>query len=474
MSSASNPDHVVAVVFADAALIIVVSTLFARAVRRYRQPVVIGEILAGLALGPSLLGLLPGDLPGRLFPTDVRPHLSVLAQFGLVLFMFVVGFEHDLGHVRRAGRVTAAMSASSIILPFGFGLGAAAALHPWHHSIDGHPVRTLPFLLFLGTALSITALPVLARILVERRMNDSPIGRMSLTCAIIGDAVAWCMLAVVVAIVKSHGPGAFLRMIGELAGLVATLSLVVAPAARAALARVSLRTDERTRTSTILSFVVVGVLLSAWATAEIGLHPVFGAFAFGAVLPRDSVARAAPNLSLDVERLGIILLPLFFVTAGLSVNLRTLGARGLVEILLITAVACGGKAVGAGGAALASGLGRGGSAVFATLMNTRGLTEIVVAQIGLDLKVLDRTTFTALVVMAVFTTAATGPLLNRLASAPWAVAHGWLPSDGAAVGGIPSGRPPLRDAPATIDLLDTPKMDAELDEAVRTIRRADR
>ncbi|MCM3921998.1 cation:proton antiporter [Frankia sp. AiPs1] len=414
MAAAPHADHVVAVVFADAALIIALSAVFAQVARRCRQPVVIGEILAGLALGPSLLGLLPGDLPRTLFPPDIRPYLNILSQLGLVLFMFVVGYDHDLGDIRRRGGLTTALTAASILVPFGSGIGAAAILHPWHRSVDGKAVDLLPFALFLGTAMSITALPVLARILTERQMAGDAVGRMALTCAVIGDAIGWCTLAVVVAVVNASGPWGFLRMVGELAGLVAVLAVVVAPLARVLAQRAAARADPRSVGPALLTFAVVGLLICSWATAEIGLHPVFGAFAFGTALPRSSLGRLAPDLGLNIERFGVILLPVFFVAAGLSVDLGAVDGRGLLEILLIVAVAFVAKLIGAGGAAALSGLGRRGATTFAVLMNTRGLTEIVVAQIGLDMGVLDETTFTALVVMALLTTAATSPLLDRL------------------------------------------------------------
>ncbi|WP_261568145.1 cation:proton antiporter [Frankia gtarii] len=434
--AASRADHVVAVVFADAALIIALSAGFAQVARRCRQPAVIGEIVAGLALGPSLLGLLPGDLPKTLFPPDIRPYLNILSQLGLVLFMFVVGYEHDLGDVRRRGRLTISLAGASILVPFGGGVGVAAVLHPWHRDVDGKAVGLLPFALFLGTAMAITALPVLARILTERRMAGDPVGRMALTCAVIGDAIGWCTLAVVVAVVNSSGPWGFLRMVGELAALLAALAGVVAPLARVLAQRAAARADPRSVAPALLTCAVVGLLSCAWATAEIGLHPVFGAFAFGAALPRSSIGRLAPDLGVDLGRFGAILLPVFFVSAGLSVDLGAMGGRGLLEILLIVAVAFAAKIIGAGGAAALSGSGRRRSATFAVLMNTRGLTEIVVARIGLDMDVLDETTFTALVVMALLTTAATGPLLDRLGIP--------VPS----VAPIPATRSPLLEAAA--------------------------
>ena len=197
-------------VFLDIAIVIVVARLMGRLFVRLRQPAVIGEILGGIVLGPSVLGLLPGNLPQLLFPADVRPHLTVIAQLGLVLFMFIVGLEVDLRLIQSRRRVATTVSLSSIALPFGLGAALAVVLYPAHSVAgpDAHTVPPLAFALFLGAAMSITAFPVLARILTERRMHRTPVGVLALACAAIDDVVAWSLLAVVVAVaVRRHARG---------------------------------------------------------------------------------------------------------------------------------------------------------------------------------------------------------------------------------------------------------------------------
>ena len=222
-------------VFLDIALVIVVARLMGRLFVRLRQPAVVGEILGGIVLGPSLLGLLPGNLPQVLFPADVRPHLTVIAQLGLVLFMFIVGLEVDLRLIQSRRRVATAVSLSSIALPFGLGAALAVALYP-AHSVAGPDGRTVPplaFALFLGSAMSITAFPVLARILTERRMQRTPVGVLALACAAIDDVVAWSLLAVVVAVAVGGTLGGF----GTILLLTAVYALVMVVVVRPLLVR---------------------------------------------------------------------------------------------------------------------------------------------------------------------------------------------------------------------------------------------
>lgn len=425
MSPTSRADHIVAVVFVDVAILLMVSSLASRLARRCGQPAVIGEIVAGLVLGPSLLGLLPGDLTTWLIPLSARPYLNVLAQLGLVLFMFVVGYELEPGHLHGSKRLAAAVTTASISVPFGLGVAAAVLVYPFHHTAGGRPVGMVPLCLFVGTALSVTAFPVLARMLAERRIQTSQLGLLALACAAIGDVVAWCMLTVVVTVAASSGPWGVVRMLGEAAAFVVVLVTVMGPGTRWFLARTrragaagtARGRTTRTKDSGVLALVVIGLLLCSWATAEIGLHPVFGAFAFGAALPRRDLDPLAPDLVGTVNRMSAVLLPIFFVVTGLSVDLAHIGLNGLWELALIVCVACLGKIAGAGGAARLCGVDARQSAALGVLMNTRGLTEMVILNIGLEMKVLDGPLFSALVLMAVVTTVMTGPLINRLVPA---------------------------------------------------------
>lgn len=412
MSDTSHTtEWIVGVVFGDLALLLLLSTVLAVVARWCRQPAVIGEIVAGIALGPSLLGLFSPGLPELLFPTEVRPYLSVLAQLGLVLFMFGVGYDLDGAELRRQGRAAALVSAASIALPFGLGAGVALVLYPAHDVVDGEPVSRLALALFLGAAMSITAFPVLARILAERGMQRNRIGTLALGCAAINDLVAWCLLAGVVAIVAAGGAAG---LAGTLAGSAAFLVAVVAVLRPAVRRLVHSTWITRQSRSLLMVLAVVGTLACAAATTRIGLHPVFGAFALGVVVPRRELEQVVPGLGTTMEQMSAVLLPVFFIVTGLNVDLRSLGSDGLIALALVVPVACLGKFAGAAGAARLAGFAPRQSAAVGLLMNARGLTELIILSIGLELGVLDTGLFTVMVIMALVTTVMTGPLLDAV------------------------------------------------------------
>ncbi|WP_328929084.1 cation:proton antiporter [Streptomyces sp. NBC_00190] len=392
------------------AVLLAVAYVFSRLAQRFHQPVVMGEIVAGIALGPSLLGLLPGDLSHLFFPPAVRPFLQVIAQLGLVLFMFGVGYRLEIAHLRGAGRQVTAVSLGSVTLPFLLGMGLAAVLAPWFITSELGTEGLLEPALFMGVAMSITAFPVLARIIDERGLNKSRLGSIALTCAAIQDFLAWCVLAVVVALVHATGAGSLAWMAVEAAAFVLGLLYVVRPALRWLLAP-----ERRWAGGPVThAALVIGLLMCAWATEEIGLHAVFGAFAFGAVVPRRHIDALAPEVPERIEQTSLFLLPAFFTVTGLSVNLGGLGWQGALMLLAAVAVACAGKFVGAFGAAVLTGASARESTALGVLLNARGLTELVILNVGLSLKVLDSRMFTAMVFMAVITTIMTGPLLHRI------------------------------------------------------------
>ncbi|UCM90331.1 cation:proton antiporter domain-containing protein [Streptomyces marincola] len=400
---------------ADVALVLIAGSLLARPLRRLRQPVVIAEIAAGIALGPSLLGLLPGDLPQTLFPDAAREHLLAIAEVGLLVFMFLVGWEMEGGALRRRRGAVAAVSLSSMAVPFAMGFGLAAVLYSRHSEVNGEAVPRLSFLLFLGTALAITAFPVLARILVDHRMQSTPVGTLVLACAAVADALAWAVLAVVTAVVTADGPGGFLSMLAGLAVFMGLLVFVVRPC----LARWMRGAAGPGRSGgALLTVVFSGLLLSGWATSWIGVDAIFGAFAFGLVTPREPREVLRRRLREPLERTGGLLLPVFFVVTGLSVDLGALGPSGALELLAIIAVACAGKFLGAGVPARLSGCSWAETRQVAVLMNTRGLTELVILKVGMDLGILDERIFTMMVVMALVTSMLAGPLLPRPGTDP--------------------------------------------------------
>ncbi len=396
-------------VLVSLAVILAAAYVFARLAQRARQPVVVGEIVAGIVLGPSVLGLFPGGPVDVIFPSEVRPYLQVLSQLGLVLFMFGVGYEFDSSHLRGHGRQVTAVSLSSVLLPFALGAGLFCVLYPWltapDTTVDGRLVPAL----FLGAAMSITAFPVLARIISERGLQKDRIGVMSVACAAIQDFLAWVVLAVVVALAQSTG----IRPLARMALVSAVLLLILWYAVRPGLIWLFAPERRWSGSALIHAVLVVGLLLCAWATQALGLHAVFGAFAFGVIAPRSSIDTTAPEVPERIEQASLFLLPVFFMVTGLSVDLGGLGGEGLLILLAVLVVACFGKFVGAAGSARLTGATGRESAALGVLLNARGLTELVILNVGLSLGVLDSRLFTAMVMMAVVTTVMTGPLLDR-------------------------------------------------------------
>ena len=406
--------HIAALVFIDIAIIMIVARVFGRLARAVGQPPVVGEIIAGIALGPSLLGLLPGDLDGKLFPPEVLPYLDILAQLGLVLFMFIVGLELDMLLIRGRERLAGTISASSVVAPFALGAGLSVLLYPSHDVTAAGPVAPLALALFLGVAMSITAFPVLARILTDRGMHRTSTGVLALACAAVDDILAWTLLAFVVAVVQGNGPLDVLRIVALTALFAAVMFGLVRPALR----RLNDWYQRMGRlTPDILAVVLIGVLVSAYVTEIIGIHAIFGAFIFGAVMPRQGAADMTREILERLEQVSVLLLlPLFFVVTGLATNVGGLTGNGVWQLALILLVAIGGKFIGAYAAARVMKVpGRQASAI-GILMNTRGLTELVILNVGRQLGVLDDELFTMLVLMALITTAMTGPLLRRVYS----------------------------------------------------------
>ncbi|GCB44636.1 cation:proton antiporter [Streptomyces sp. NL15-2K] len=366
-------------------------------VSRIGQPRVIGEIIAGILLGPSLLGLLAPSASTYLFPASVVTALGVLAQVGLVLFMFMIGLELDFGRLRGHGRRLASVAVASIVVPLGLAVVLALVLHPTY----GDGEDKLVFCLFFGAAMAITAFPVLARLLQESGLAGTRIGTLSLVSAAVNDVVAWCLLAFVISLSRATGAGDGLRtLLLAVVYVVAMLGVV-----RPLLARL---------TDVPIWLALVIALLAAWFADRAGIHVIFGGFMAGAVMPR----RAQWQRSLH-ERLDLVvthvLLPVFFVMTGLSTHvegLRTAGVWGVV--VLVIAVATVGKLGGTALTARAVGERWSDALTLGVLMNTRGLTELVVLSIGLQLGIISSTMFTVMVLMALVTTLMAPPLLRLI------------------------------------------------------------
>jgi Kef-type K+ transport system membrane component KefB len=394
----------------DLVVVLAMARLLGAGAKLMGQPPVIGEILAGILLGPSLLGSawfgswFGLSLGKELFPADVQPALKALANVGLVLFMFVVGMELDQKLVRGKGRVAAGVSLGSMLLPFGLGCVVALWLADQHAAHN----KTLAFVLFFGAAMSATAFPVLARILTDRGMQRTELGGLALASAAVIDVLAWTVLAVVVAIAGTGGNEQWH------VALAVPYALVMLFGVRPLLRRLIPSYERSGRlTPGLLALVLIGLFASAWATEWMQVHFIFGAFLFGAVMPREGAEKLNNEILERLEQLAVLLLlPMFFVVSGLAVDLTKLdlSAVGVLAVILVVAVT--GKLVGAYAGARLTGVPRRRSAALATLINTRGLTEIVILTVGLQKGVLDNELFSLMVVMALVTTAMTGPLLR--------------------------------------------------------------
>ncbi len=397
-----------ALLLVQMAVILAVSRLTGVAFRRIGQPLVVAEIVAGILLGPSGLGALAPGVLTAIFPPEGMDALSAVSQLGLVLFMFVVGLEFDFGLVRSRGPLALVISQYGMVVPFLFGTVLAVWLYP----VFADPsVPFVAFGMFLGASMSVTAFPVLARILSERGLMRTPIGALTLTCAAVGDVTAWCLLAVTIAIVRAGSLGM---------GLVTTLAAVAFVAAmvgalRPLLARVAARygtVEDIGPTAVAATFLAL--LVCATVAEAIGIHALFGAFLFGVIVPRQG--HVVRGLVSRVEDLVVVLfLPLFFAFTGLRTEIGLLTDASLWGwCALVVAVATLGKLAGTAIPARLGGLSWRESATVGVLMNTRGLMELVILNIGRDLGVLSPTLFTILVVMAVATTVVTSPIVRWL------------------------------------------------------------
>jgi Kef-type K+ transport system membrane component KefB len=388
------------------AAVCALASLCGRLARLIGQPAVVGEIIAGLVLGPSVIGSVTPWLFDAVLPAEVRPNLSLLAQAGLTVFMFAVG--SDFGRIGRERGAIAAASLAIMAVPFALGLLAAI---PLYSTLAGPTVHRLPFAVFIGTALSITAFPVLARIVQDCGLQGTRLGSLAMLCAAAADVLAWCALAITMAMIRSTGPGDALLALGLTVLLGAFALLVLRPL----LLRLSLRYAASVPTPILVLLVLALILGLAAATDRIGVHAIFGGFLAGLVLPKESLPVTA--VAQQIGGLNrTLLVPVFFASIGLQTDVTAAVSQPQVLAAggLLLAVAVIGKLAGAVPVARAGGLPARSAAGLGVLMNARGITEIVVLSAGLGVGIINHSAFTVMVMMALVTTMMAAPLLRLL------------------------------------------------------------
>jgi Kef-type K+ transport system membrane component KefB len=388
-------------------VIIVAARILGALFRRLNLPQVMGEVVAGILLGPSFLGWLAPEAASLVLPVNTAPYLALISQVGVVLYMFLVGLELDMDLLQERTRAAIAVSHASIVLPFLSGAAIALWLYPRY---SASAVSFTTFALFIGVAMSITAFPVLARILTDRGMQKTRLGVLALACAAINDVVAWCLLAFVISVAHAQ-TGSLLFTLLTTIGFLCFVLLI---AKRGALRLVRWQTAKGRTTQDIFAVVCAALLVSALVTERIGIHALFGAFLLGTVIPHNSVL--ARDIREKCEDLVVVLLlPVFFVFTGMRTQIGLVhGSREWLACILIIAVASLGKFGGSFLAARWTGSDWREAASIGVLMNTRGLMELIVLNVGLDLGVLSPVLFTMFVIMAVVTTLVTTPILHQL------------------------------------------------------------
>ena len=404
----NNLGHPLSILLAQILIIVLVARLFGWLFKKIGQPTVIGEILAGILLGPSLVGMYFPEFSHVLFPKESMGNLQFLSQIGLIFFMFVVGMELDIKVLKNKANDAVVISHASIIIPFALGMGLAYFVY---NEFAAKGTQFISFALFMGIAMSITAFPVLARIVQERGMHKTKLGTLIITCAAADDITAWCILAAVIAIVKA---GTFVSALYTIC-LAVLYVLVMLKVVRPFLSRIGEISANKTHLNKqIVAIFFILLLFSALATESIGIHALFGAFMAGAIMPESSTFR---DIFINkVEDIALILLlPLFFVFTGLRTEIGLLNEGHLWLVTgLIIAVAVIGKFLGSALAAKFVGQSWKDSLIIGALMNTRGLMELIVLNIGYDLGILSKEIFTMLVLMALLTTFMTGPTLDLI------------------------------------------------------------
>ena len=405
-----NLKHPLAILLLQIITIIIVARSFGWIFRKIGQPSVIGEIIAGIFLGPSMVGMYFPHYSALLFPAESLGNLQFLSQIGLILFMFVIGMELDLKVLKNKANDAVVISHASIVIPFALGMGLSYFMYQ-NKMFTPKGVDFLSFSLFMGIAMSITAFPVLARIVQERGIHKTKLGTIVITCAAADDITAWCILAAVIAIVKAGTFASSVYIILMAIAYVLMMLFVVKPF----LKKIGdLYATRENLSKPVVAIFLLTLIISAYLTEIIGIHALFGAFMTGAIMP--DITKIRKIIIEKIEDVALILLlPLFFVFTGLRTQIGLINDVYLWKITgLIITVAVVGKFFGSALAAKFVGQNWRDSLTIGALMNTRGLMELVVLNIGYDLGVLSTEVFTMMVIMALVTTFMTGPAIDLI------------------------------------------------------------
>jgi len=391
------------------AVVILAARLCGMLAERLRQPPVIGEVVAGILLGPTLLGALPGDLSATLFPEEVKPALVAVGTLGVVFYVFLVGLDLHISHASVQQRAIVSVTVASFAVPFLLGTGLGVVLHD--DGVGAHG-EALSFALFVGTAMSVTALPVLARIIEECRLVRHRSGEVAMSSAVLQEPLIWFALALCLFLSRADESGALARtLLGTTAlaaGLFAIAWMLRHPRTRLATSGVLSRGSGLTPA---LGFVCA----TSAASAAVGIHPVIGALAAGVALPRQRTHAWRETLRGHVDPMTrYVLLPVFLVLPGLSIDLGSLPLAGAWQVVLVFAIACVGKGATSYAAARWSRMERTDALLVGVLMNTRGLVELVVLNVGFAAGLISERVFAVLLLAALLTTTATGPLVERI------------------------------------------------------------
>lgn len=408
MSGASIHDGLLSAL--DLGIILLTARFAGLGARRIGQPAVIGEVLAGILLGPTILGLLPGNPPAALFTAHAVAPLTWLGTIGLIGFVFTIGLEFDWRRLPRSGNV-AMIAALSFGLPFCAGLAVAASLYGGHHIVDHRRVGHVAFLVFVAAVMSISAFPVLVRILDEHRLRRTPLGALAIACAVVNDTIGWLAIsAAIVAFGASQHSWTLPLMLAEAVAFLLGLKYILGPA----ICRLSGAGSRDLGPLGLATVMVAGLGGCAAATEAMGLHYIFGAFAFGLLVSSRGSSALRTSLVRGTHVVVATLLPIYLVMPGLAVNLRSLNPGTIGEVVLVLTVASAAKIVGGAAPARLTGLKWRDAIALGTLLNTRGLMELVALNIGRSLGILDSELYAVLLIMALATTVATSPALRVL------------------------------------------------------------